>query len=146
MKTRTTHLKELSGKAKKDEFYGPLKAALEENRDDQMIFITAPPVRAFRMVGHITIWSIDENTTSFELMEQAGLLGMEIPSATSLLITGQGATKQLKTKGWGIGISHSTSTISDSQSTGTVSSGGTGYSTGKAGNVEYPWLQLAIIE
>lgn len=145
MKTRKTLLKELSGK-KKDEFYGPLKESLEEKPEDSIIFITAPPAQAFRMIGHITIWATDEYTTSFELMEQAGLLGMEIPSATALLITGQGSTKQLQTKGWGIGVNHTTATVSDSQNSGTVNSGGTGYSSGKAGNVEYPWLQLAIIE
>lgn len=144
IKTRTTLLKELSGK-KKDEFYGPLKKSLEEKPEDSIIFIAAPPVTPFRMIGHITIWATDIVTTSFELMEMSALLGMDLIPATHLLITGQGCTKELHTSGWGVGGHHTAATISNSQKSSNVSAGGTGYSGGKAGNVEFPWLQLVIL-
>ena len=145
LKTRKTLIKELEDKTKGD-LFDSLKLELEEKLGDTIHIITAPPKGEFKMIGHITLWAQDKYTTSFELMGKACLLAMELPTAKSLLITGQGCEKKVETSGWGIGVNHTTATISNSQNSGTVNSGGTGYSTGEAGNTGRPWLQVAIIQ
>lgn len=145
LKTRKTLIKELNSRTKSD-FFDPLKSSLKEKPGDTIHIITAPPKGKFKMIGHITLWAEDKYTTSFELMGKACLLAMKLPTAKSVLIMSQGCEKKVETSGWGIGVNHTTATISDSQSSGTVNSGGTGYSSGEAGNTGRPWLQVAIIQ
>ena len=145
MKTRKTLIKELEKRTKSD-FFDPLKSSLKEKPYDTIYIITAPPKGEFKMIGHITLWAKDKYTTSFELQSKACLLALELPTAKSILIMGQGCEKRVETSGWGASIGNSTATINGTQDISTVTSPALGYSTGEAGNTGRPWLQVAIIQ
>lgn len=113
---------------------------------DEVVILTERPQGMFKLVAHATLWSDDTYTTSFELMMKACLLAMDLPTADAVLITGQGCEKFVKSTGWGIGFNHTTAAMSGSQDTSNVSSGGTGYSSGEAGNKGKPWIQVMVLD
>lgn len=98
----------------------------------------------YRVLAHITLRADDTRTTSLELLAQACLLGMASGGRT-IAIVAEGAERVATSSGWGIGIHSSGATVNDSNDVGTVTSGGTGYSSGKASLEGKPWIQVFVL-
>ena len=97
------------------------------------------------LVGYITIRSDAKNDVSVGVMAKAALEARKM-GGNAIHITAEGVNRKLKSFGWGIGFANTTATISSSEHTGTVSSGGFGISGGEAGYVDYPWLQIFVLK
>ena len=58
----------------------------------------------------------------------------------------EGVLRKMHATGWGIGISFTGATMSTGQKLGTMSTGGTGWSTGTSGYIDRPWLQALVLK
>jgi hypothetical protein len=58
----------------------------------------------------------------------------------------EGVLRKMHATGWGIGVSFTGATMSTGQKLGTMSTGGTGWSTGTSGYIDRPWLQALILK
>jgi hypothetical protein len=91
--------------------------------------------------GFLTARSDDRRTTMTEVMAKAALTAMQ-NGCNVVHFTAQGAVRDVMSSGWGIGLNTTQATIfSGNNSAGNVTSGGTGYSSAKAGTRDLPWLQ-----
>lgn len=90
--------------------------------------------------GYITTRSDSRNTTMTEVMAKAALAAMQ-NGCNVIHFTAQGAVRDVMSSGWGIGFNTTQAQISDGQRFSNVTSGGTGYSSAKAGTRDLPWLQ-----
>lgn len=66
--------------------------------------------------------------------------------ADLLYVTAEGASSELRSFGWGVGLAYTRATLSHDESTGGVAAGGFGISGGKAGYRSYPWLQTIALK
>ena len=66
--------------------------------------------------------------------------------ATHIHFLSEGVNKSIESSGFGIGMTHTTAVISDSEQTGNVSSGGFGYTKGSARYINKPWLQFVFLK
>lgn len=67
--------------------------------------------------------------------------------ATHIQILAEGKNRNIVASGWGIGFNATHSQLHESDnSRGSVGSGGTGYSTGKSGYEDYPWIQFFLLK
>lgn len=58
----------------------------------------------------------------------------------------EGVLRKMHATGFGIGLSFTGATMSGDQKTGTISTGGTGWSTGTSGYKDRPWLQALVLK
>ena len=58
----------------------------------------------------------------------------------------EGVLRKMHATGWGIGVSFTGATMSTGQKLGTMSTGGTGWSTGTSGYIDRPWLQALVLK
>jgi hypothetical protein len=106
---------------------GELKAAEKENR----IMKTCT----------VLVRAKDLEADSATCFYQA-LLTAAKNKANAVVISGEGTVRKVVTKGWGIGVNTSGATLNGNGELGTITSGGTGWSKGKAGNVDLPWIRI----
>jgi len=99
------------------------------------------------VIGFLTVKSIEKNIDSFMVLQKA-VLSAALMKADAIIITGEGAETTVKTSGWGIGFNTSGGTINDQDNRGksAASSGGTGWSRGKAKLLTFPWLQVQVLK
>lgn len=98
-------------------------------------------------IGFLTIKAVEKNVDSFIVMQKA-ILSAALMKADAILVTGEGAETTVKSSGWGIGFNTSGGTIDDIDNRGrsAAASGGTGWSTGKASLLTFPWLQIQVLK
>jgi len=98
-------------------------------------------------IGFLTVKSIEKNIDSFMVLQKA-VLSASLMKADAILITGEGAETTVKTSGWGIGFNTSSGIINDMGNRGrsAAGSGGTGWSTGEANLLTFPWLQIQVLK
>lgn len=98
-------------------------------------------VQGATVVSFIAIRGTDSDVSSVDLygyvMNRARKMG-----ADRVQYLDQGPEIVMDSSGWGIGFNTTMATISSSEGTGTLSGGGTGYSSGTAGYQARPWLQF----
>lgn len=98
-------------------------------------------VQGATVVSFIAIRGTDSDVSSVDLygyvMNRARNMG-----ADRVQYLDQGPEIVMDSSGWGIGFNTTMATISSSEGTGTLSGGGTGYSSGTAGYQARPWLQF----
>jgi hypothetical protein len=95
-------------------------------------------------IGFVTARSDHRKTTMVEVMAKAALEAMEV-GANVIHFTAQGAVRDVFSSGWGIGFNTTQAQIYGDKSN--VTSGGTGYSSAKAGVRDLAWLQgFALID
>jgi hypothetical protein len=116
----------------------------EKPNDTIDIILGLPKDKEVKLVGVITAEADDVYTTNLELMSEVALQGLKM-NADAICIVVDGASKVTKTKGWGIGLNHSTATVNGNGDIGTVTTGGTGYSSGQAGYRQIPWIQVFAV-
>ena len=123
------------------------KVAKEDRKDTDVITVIfiAPDRSAVRQCAVITTRATSKETSSVNVMGAAILMGLDV-GADLLFITAEGAASELRSFGWGIGLSYTRSTISHDEQTGGVSAGGMGISGGKAGYKSFPWLQSIALK
>lgn len=93
-----------------------------------------------------TIKSDDEDINSIELFYALAMKAKEIQGSNIILI-GEGVKIELKSSGWGVGLSYNMATVnSDAYGQGSVGAGGTGISGGSASYSKMPYLTFAIME
>ena len=97
------------------------------------------------IVGYITVKATGKNTVSMEVLAEAALAARDL-GANVIHITAEGVDRELKAFGWGIGLSYTRASISDSEQGGGVAAGGTGISGGSAGYVDMPWFQVFALK
>jgi len=97
------------------------------------------------IVGYITVKATGKNTVSMEVLAEAALAAREL-GANVIHITAEGVDRELKAFGWGVGLSYTRASISDSEQGGGVAAGGTGISGGSAGYVDMPWFQVFALK
>jgi hypothetical protein len=120
------------------------KLGIKPSPDDTIdIFIGTPPPSA-KLLGVVMVRVRDTEATTFEAMAEAGLRGLD-GMGDAIFIVAFGSQKVVKGSGWGIGFHHTTATVSDGKDLGTVTSGGTGYSTSEAGYKDKPWVHALIV-
>lgn len=103
------------------------------------------PDPAAKLVGITVVEADDIYTTNLELMSQAALDALSMTSADTVYIVIDGASRVTKASGWGVGFNQTVSSVAggDARNAG-VSTGGTGYSSGKAGYRQVPWIQVFV--
>lgn len=112
--------------------------------DDKInIFLGTPPAGT-ELLGVVMVRIRDTEGTTFEAMCEAGLRGLD-GMGDALYIVAFGSQKVVKGSGWGIGFHHTTATVNDGKDLGTVTSGGTGYSTSEAGYKDKPWVHALVV-
>jgi hypothetical protein len=122
-----------------------IEAPDKENLAAQVkVFLSKPAVGA-ELVGYITVKTDDSDDVSMDALAAACLEARKM-GGNAVHITAEGVKRLLESFGWGIGLAHTTATMSASEQTGTVNSGGFGISGGHAGYVDYPWLQLFVLK
>jgi molybdopterin synthase catalytic subunit len=91
--------------------------------------------------GFVTAKSDHKNTTMLEVMAKAALSAME-NGCNVIHFSGQGAVRDVFSSGWGIGLNSTQAQIySSGNDRSNVTTGGTGYSSAKAGTRDLAWLQ-----
>lgn len=96
-----------------------------------------------KIIGYCTSEAENRKTSMLEVMAAAALDALE-EGADVLQITAQGASRDTMASGWGIGLSYTSASV-DSDS-GSVGSGGTGYSSAWAGMRDKPWIQANALK
>ena len=97
------------------------------------------------IVGYITVKATGKNTVSMEVLAEAALAAREL-GANVIHITAEGVDRELRSFGWGVGLSYTRASISDTEQGGAVAAGGTGISGGSAGYVDMPWFQVFALK
>ena len=97
------------------------------------------------VLGYITVKATSKNTVSMEVLAEAALAARDL-GADVIHVTAEGVSRELKSFGWGIGLSYTRASISDSEQGGAVAAGGTGISGGSAGYVDMPWFQVFALK
>jgi hypothetical protein len=97
------------------------------------------------IVGYITVKATGKNTVSMEVLAEAALAARDL-GANVIHITAEGVDRELKAFGWGVGLSYTRASISDTEQGGAVAAGGTGISGGSAGYVDMPWFQVFALK
>ena len=97
------------------------------------------------LLGYITVRATSKDTVSMEVLAEAALAARDL-GADVIHVTAEGANRQLKAFGWGIGLSYTRASISDSETSGGISGGGTGISGGSSGYVDLPWFQIFALK
>jgi hypothetical protein len=91
--------------------------------------------------GFITAKSESRNATMTEVMAKAALTAMQ-NGCNVIHFTAQGAVRDVFSTGWGIGFNSTQAQVYSSDfSKSNVTTGGTGYSSAKAGTRDLAWLQ-----
>jgi len=119
--------------------------AADRKRKDRAIpiFLGTPTTR-IESLGMITVVADDFETTTLEVMAIAALHGLDI-NADAMYVMAYGGDKMVESSGWGLGINSSAATINGNSDLSTVTSGGTGYSSGKAGLKTQPWVHVHMV-
>ena len=97
------------------------------------------------LLGYITVKATSKGTVSMEILAEAALAAREL-GADVIHVTAEGVDRELRAFGWGVGLSYTRASISDSESSGGVASGGTGISGGSAGYADLPWFQIFALK
>jgi len=97
------------------------------------------------IVGYITVKSTGKNTVSMEILAEAALAARDL-GANVIHITAEGVDRELKAFGWGVGLSYTRASITDSEQGGGVAAGGMGISGGTAGYNDKPWFQVFALK
>ncbi len=92
-----------------------------------------------KILGVGTINSSDKDVISSDLLDKV-LYKASLYGATHIQFLGEGTNTELQSSGWGIGLSYTKA--SDTS----VSTGGTGFSTGWAGYHNLPWQQFFFLK
>jgi len=92
-----------------------------------------------QILGVGTINSSDKDIISSDLLDKV-LYNASLYGATHIQFLGEGTNTELQSSGWGIGLSYTKA--SDTS----VSTGGTGFSTGWAGYHNLPWQQFFFLK
>ena len=97
------------------------------------------------VVGYITVRATSKNTVSMEVLAEAALAARDL-GADVIHVTAEGVNRKLTSFGWGIGLSYTRASISDTEQGGGVAAGGTGISGGSAAYVDMPWFQIFALK
>jgi hypothetical protein len=97
------------------------------------------------LLGYITVKATSKGTVSMEILAEAALAARDL-GADVIHVTAEGVDRELRAFSWGIGLSYSRASISDSESSGGIASGGTGISGGSAGYTDLPWFQIFVLK
>lgn len=98
--------------------------------------------RVVKQVDILCVYTDGEKANSEDVFEEAAAKARAI-GANAIEFIGDGVTPEMKTSGWGIGFNVTGAAIAGGeQATSILSSGGTGYSTGKAKYNKLPWGQF----
>ena len=119
----------------------------DKNKAEFMKMMLSKPGEDLKVeiVGYITVKATGKNTVSMEVLAEAALAARDL-GANVIHITAEGVDRELKAFGWGIGLSYTRASISDSEQGGGVAAGGTGISGGSAGYVDMPWFQVFALK
>jgi hypothetical protein len=129
-------------------FFVPTRKSLgkefkAKDSDAIKILLGNPPEDA-KLVGVVMVRARDTKATTLEVMADAGRHALDIPGAT-LYVVAYNSAKVVKTGGWGIGFHSSMATANGTNDLSSVSSGGTGWSTGEAGYEDKPWIHGYVV-
>ena len=119
------------------------KVAKEDRANEIKVTLVKPAGAVLK--AYITVRATSSGTVSPEIMAEA-MLAARALGADAIHVSAQGAEIVLKSFGWGVGLVTTRATISSNESTGSVSSGGTGISGASAGYQDRPWIQLFAID
>jgi hypothetical protein len=107
------------------------------------IIATTTKQEGHKVIGYCTSEADDRKTSMLEVMAAAALDALE-EGADVLQITAQGASRDTIASGWGIGLSYTSASVNSNS--GSVGSGGTGYSSAWAGMRDKPWIQANALK
>jgi hypothetical protein len=109
-------------------------------------FITKPSDNNLTPVAIGTVAAKNGKSISADVLAKIIVAASE-RGATHIQILAEGKNRSIVASGWGIGFHGTQSQLHDSEnSRGSVGSGGTGYSTGKSGYEDYPWIQFFLLK
>lgn len=122
------------------------EVANEDKADFVKVLLTKPgETLEVTLLGYITVRATSKDTVSMEVLAEAALAARDL-GADVIHVTAEGANRQLKAFGWGVGLSYTRASISDSETSGGISGGGTGISGGSSGYVDLPWFQIFALK
>lgn len=98
-------------------------------------------VQGAQVVSFIALRAKDSDVSSVDLYSYVMKRAYEA-GADRVQYLDQGPEIVMSSSGWGIGFNTTMATISSGEGTGTLTGGGTGYSSGTAGYQARPWLQF----
>jgi hypothetical protein len=124
-----------------------VKEVADKDKAEFMKMMLSKPGEDLKVeiVGYITVKATGKNTVSMEVLAEAALAARDL-GANVIHITAEGVDRELKAFGWGVGLSYTRASISDSEQSGGVAAGGTGISGGSAGYVDMPWFQVFALK
>jgi len=111
--------------------------------DAMKVVLVKPEMSVLK--GYITVNATNDGKVSPAIMAEA-ILAARALGANAIHVSAEGVERVIKAFGWGIGLSYTKATISDTETSGGVASGGTGISGGTAGYKDRPWIQLFAID
>jgi hypothetical protein len=99
----------------------------------------------YRVLAFITARGLKPENHSVSAVAAALKAAMAI-GADAVVGAGEGSYKELKSFGWGVGLSWNTATMSKGNNLSNVGSGGTGISGAKASYLQFPYIQLIALQ
>ena len=142
-------LTQMMGVAKKPEKPGPTPKSSKEKREKAKIKFEINDGEAVNH-GFMPIATLSVETKTADKSNSASLaiaIGKEAQrlGASRVIFLTEGSSKEMRSSGWGIGLSYNYATVDSKPSgAGSVGSGGTGYSQGKAGYKNLIYLTAII--
>ena len=103
------------------------------------IILLVEPTKQYDFYGTIVVKGNEKDHT-FDCLLKAALEALDM-GANTLMVTGEGAGKMLKSFSWGIGFNTSTAKMSDSGDASSTVTGGLGVSSGQSQYKSAPWIQ-----
>jgi len=113
--------------------------------DTIVISLGQPPANA-KLRGVIMVRGRNTDVTALEVMAEAGAAALNVPGNCAAYVIAYGAQNVVKTSGWGIGFHSSVANVNGSNDLSSVSSGGTGWSTGEGSFDDKPWIHILVVE
>lgn len=109
--------------------------------------IKAPDkVKSPKRIAYGTIVATGKDSISADVLAKT-LVAASKAGANYIQFLAEGVNREVTASGFGIGFNHTNADLKGSgNGSSGVSSGGTGYSYGKAGYVDKPWLQFAFFK
>jgi len=113
---------------------------------DEITFLTEIPANLKLVkIGSVITKANSGNTTTEQVLADAGLEALTIKGAKYVLVSGEGLQKLTETSGWGVALGYTHAGISDNGQWAGTGTAGVGYSSGKAGRQANPFIHGVVL-
>lgn len=119
---------------------------IKKNLTDTIDIVLGAPPENGLLKAVIMVRARNTKVTTLEVLADAGRSAMNVPGRCVVYIVAYGSQNIVKTSGWGIGFNSSVATVNGTNDLSSISSGGTGYSSGEGMFDDKPWVHAFVVE